>query len=185
MIFSMARDEVLPFSAQLRRVSQRSGTPVTATVVPGVVAALCLVVNVGNAGLFLGLASVCIMLLYLAYLMVTTPLLIQRIKGGPLGAGKDEDGRKLFSLGGAGLLINVIAVGYGLAMAINLAWPRAEVYDPAGAGWYLHYLPLITLAVVAIGGVVAYRSQRTRYHASIGLVLEPSAAPAQEAEGAA
>ncbi|HEY0687528.1 MAG TPA: amino acid permease [Kribbella sp.] len=185
MIFSMARDEVLPFSAQLRRVSQRSGTPVTATVVPGVVAALCLVVNVGNAGLFLGLASVCIMLLYLAYLMVTTPLLIQRIKGDPLGAGKDEDGRKLFSLGGAGLLINVIAVGYGLAMAINLAWPRAEVYDPAGAGWYLHYLPLITLAVVAIGGVVAYRSQRTRYHASIGLVLEPSAAPAQEAEGAA
>jgi hypothetical protein len=117
--------------------------------------------------------------------MVTTPLLIQRLKGDPLGAGRDEDGRKLFSLGRAGLLINVIAVGYGLAMAVNLGWPRAEVYDPAGAGWYLHYLPLITLAVVAIGGVAAYRSQRTRYHASIGLTVTPSAVLAQEAEDTA
>jgi amino acid transporter len=179
MVFSMARDEVLPFSAQLRRVSARTGTPVTATVVPGVLAALCLVVNVGNAGLFLGLASVCIMLLYIAYLMVTTPLLIQRVKGDPVAAGTDEDGRKLFSLGRAGLYINAVAVVYGLAMAINLGWPRADVYDPAGEGWYLHYLPLITLAVVAIGGAVAYRSQRSRYHASIGL-----APAAPEVEGA-
>jgi urea carboxylase system permease len=179
MVFSMARDEVLPFSAQLRRVSARTGTPVTATVVPGVLAALCLVVNVGNAGLFLGLASVCIMLLYIAYLMVTTPLLIQRVKGDPVAAGTDEDGRKLFSLGRAGLYINAVAVVYGLAMAINLGWPRADVYDPAGGGWYLHYLPLITLAVVAVGGAVAYRSQRSRYHASIGL-----APTAPEVEGA-
>jgi hypothetical protein len=119
------------------------------------------------------------MLLYIAYLMVTTPLLIQRIKGDPLRAGTDEDGRKLFSLGRAGLFVNVVAVAYGLAMAINLGWPRAEVYDPAGGGWYLHYLPLITLAVVALGGVIAYRSQRSRYHASIGLA---SAVP--EVEGA-
>jgi urea carboxylase system permease len=179
MVFSMARDEVLPFSAQLRKVSRRSGTPVIATVVPGVLAAACLVVNVGNAGLFLGLASVCIMLLYVAYLMVTTPLLIQRFKGDPVAAGTDEDGRKLFSLGRAGIVVNIVAVAYGLAMAVNLGWPRADVYDPAGGGWYLHYLPLITLAIVGIGGLIAYRSQRSRYHASIGLA---SAAP--EAEGA-
>ncbi|HET6298804.1 MAG TPA: amino acid permease [Kribbella sp.] len=178
MIFSMARDEVLPFSAKLRRVSPRTGTPVLATVVPGVAAAICLAVNVGNAGLYLGLASVCIMLLYIAYLMVTGSLLVQRIKGDPVAAGLDEDGKKLFSLGRWGLVVNVIAVAYGLAMAINLGWPRADVYDPAGEGWYLHYLPLITLAVVAVGGVVAYRSQRSRYHASIGL------AAAAEPEGA-
>src|SRR3954465_8522570 len=49
MIFSMARDNVLPGSRQLRKVSERTGTPVAATVVPGVLAAVCLVVNVGNA----------------------------------------------------------------------------------------------------------------------------------------
>jgi amino acid transporter len=175
MIFSMARDNVLPFSGQLRRVSARTGTPVLATVVPGVGAAICLVVNVGNAGLFLGLASVCITLLYIAYLLVTVPLFVQRLKGNPLPDGVDEDGRKLFSLGRFGLLINGIAVAYGLAMAINLGWPRAEVYDPAGEGWYLHYLPLLTLTIVALGGLVAYRIQRSHYHATT-LVTEGAAA---------
>ena len=179
MIFSMARDHVLPFSKQLSRVSTRTGTPVAATVVPGVTAALCLVVNLGNAGLFLGLASVCITFLYLAYLMVTLPLFVQRLKGDPLKQGIDEDGKKLFSLGKFGLLVNGIAVVYGLAMAINLGWPRAEVYDPAGDGWYLYYLPLLTLAVAAVAGVVAYRFQRPHYHRSIGQVaFQPSAGEA-------
>ncbi|MET7283366.1 amino acid permease [Kribbella sp. NPDC005582] len=164
MIFSMARDNVLPASAWLRRVSPRTGTPVAATVVPGVLAAVCLVVNVGNAGLFLGLASVCIMLLYIAYLMVTLPLLFRRHT---LAGGTDENGRPLFSLGRFGVVVNVVAVGYGTAMAINLGWPRAEVYDPAGDGWYLHYLPLITLALVGIGGFIAYRSQRQAYLESV------------------
>ena len=173
MIFSMARDNVLPFSTQLGKVSERTGTPVLATVVPGAGAAACLLVNVGNAGLFLGLASVCIMLLYIAYLLVTTPLLVQRIKGNPLPEGVDEDGKKLFSLGRFGVVVNVVAVVYGAAMAVNLGWPRAEVYDPAGEGWYLHYLPLITLAVTAFAGVVAYLVQRTAYHASIGAPVAP------------
>ena len=185
MIFSMARDNVLPASRQLRQVSRRTGTPVAATIVPGVLAAVCLVVNVGNAGLFLGLASVCIMLLYVAYLMVTAPLLVRRLSGSGPAAGVDEQGRPLFSLGRFGLIVNIVAVSYGLAMAINLGWPRAEVYDPAGAGWYLHYLPLITLAIVGLGGVIAYRYQRRAYHASIGLALPSAAAPAvAEAEGA-
>lgn len=168
MIFSMARDHVLPFSAQLATVSPRTGTPLLATVVPGVGAAVCLLVNVGNAGLFLGLASVCIMLLYIAYLMVTVPLLLRRLKGRALPDGVDEDGRPLFSLGRAGLAINVVAVAYGALMTVNLAWPRASVYDPAGEGWYLHYLPLLAVGVTAVAGVAAYLSQRTAYHRAIG-----------------
>jgi amino acid transporter len=165
-------------------VSRRTGTPVAATIVPGVLAAVCLVVNVGNAGLFLGLASVCIMLLYIAYLMVTAPLLVRRLTGNGPASGVDENGRPLFSLGRFGLIVNIIAVAYGLAMAINLGWPRADVYDPAGDGWYLHYLPLITLGIVAVGGFIAYRSQRSAYHGSIGLVVPAAAAGVAEAEGA-
>jgi urea carboxylase system permease len=175
MIFSMARDHVLPFSAQLSKVSDRTGTPVLATVVPGLGAAACLLVNVGNAGLFLGLASVCIMLLYVAYLLVTVPLLVRRIKGDPLPGGVDEDGRPLFSLGRAGIAVNVVAVAYGALMTVNLGWPRAEVYDPAGEGWYLHYLPLIALTVTAAGGVLAYLYQRTAYHRAIGEPVTPLA----------
>ncbi|MDT7657299.1 MAG: hypothetical protein QOF38_2014, partial [Pseudonocardiales bacterium] len=62
MIFSMARDRVLPFSSRLAKVSGRTGTPVVPTVVAGVIAAALLAVNIGNPALFLALTSVCIML---------------------------------------------------------------------------------------------------------------------------
>lgn len=168
MFYSMARDDVLPFSSALRKVSPRFETPVLATVIPGVGAAVCLLVNVGNAGLFLGLSSVCIMLLYIAYLMVTIPMLIGRLRGRNLPEGRDENGKPLFSLGRWGLAVNALAVVYGLAMTINLGLPRVEVYDPTNTGWYLHYLPLLTLGLTAGLGTVAYLVKRQAYRAAIG-----------------
>jgi hypothetical protein len=124
------------------------------------------------------------MLLYIAYLMVTVPLLVGRLKGRTLPDGVDEDGRPLFSLGRAGTVVNIVAVAYGALMTINLGWPRAEVYDPAGEGWYLHYLPLIALAVTAVGGVVAYLGQRTAYHRAIGDPVAPLSLPHPQLGGA-
>jgi len=98
---------------------------------------------------------------------------VSRLKGRTLPDGVDEDGRPLFSLGRAGLVVNLVAVAYGAFMTVNLGWPRAEVYDPAGEGWYLHYLPLVALAVTALGGVAAYLFQRTAYHRAIGEPVEP------------
>ncbi|MFL6155174.1 MAG: amino acid permease [Marmoricola sp.] len=172
MIYSMSRDHVLPFSGQLGKVSPKTGTPVLATVVPGIGAAVCLLVNVGNAGLFLGLASVCIMLLYIAYLMVTIPLLLRRLRGTAPAGGVDEDGKPRFSLGRWGLAVNIGAVVYGIAMTINLGLPRLSVYDPAGEGWYLHYLPILTLVATAASGAIAYLVQRTAYHRAIGEPVE-------------
>ncbi|MDT7669523.1 MAG: hypothetical protein QOC74_2306 [Pseudonocardiales bacterium] len=168
MIFSMARDRVLPFSAQLAKVSGRTGTPVVPTVVSGVLAAALLAVNIGNPALFLALTSVCIMLMYLAYLMVTVPMLVQRLRGRLATGELDETGRPLFSMGRWGTLVNAVAVLYGLGMAINLGWPRAEVFDPEGGHWYLQFLGPITLGVTALLGLVAYAAQRRDYHATIG-----------------
>jgi urea carboxylase system permease len=168
MIFSMARDRVLPFSAQLAKVSGRTGTPVVPTVVAGVLAAALLAVNIGNPALFLALTSVCIMLMYLAYLMVTVPMLVQRLRGRLATGELDETGRPLFSMGRWGTLVNAVAVLYGLGMAINLGWPRAEVFDPEGGHWYLQFLAPIALGVTALLGLVAYAAQRRDYHATIG-----------------
>ncbi|HEX3613700.1 MAG TPA: amino acid permease [Sporichthyaceae bacterium] len=157
MIFSMARDRMLPFSGGLARVNPRTGTPIRPAVLVGVLAALLLVVNVGNAQLFLALASICIMLLYVAYLMVTVPLFIRRLRGWPsIGEASADDG-PLFSLGKWGPLVNGCAVAWGLGMAVNLGWPRATVF---GTLWYLHWFPVLFLAGTAAVGSVAYLEQR-------------------------
>jgi urea carboxylase system permease len=157
MMFSMSRDGVLPGSAYLARVSPVTGTPVLPSIVVGVLAIALLFVNVGEASIFLALTSVCIVMLYLAYLMVTLPLLLRRLRGWP---GPDPSGAPRFSLGRLGVPINVAAIVYGAAMVLNIGWPRAEVYDPAGDGWYLHYFaPLFVLAAFVVG-VLAYAWQR-------------------------
>jgi urea carboxylase system permease len=168
MIFSMGRDRVLPCSVRLAKVSRRTGTPLLPIVVSGGLAAALLVVNIGNPALFLALSSVCIMLMYLAYLMVTVPMLILRLRGRSNPAETDETGKPLFSLGRWGVPVNLVAVLYGLAMAINLGWPRAEVFDPAGGHWYLRFLGPIALGVTVLLGLIAYAAQRSGYHAAIG-----------------
>ena len=177
MIFSMARDGVLPFSKALSWVPARTGTPAVASVLVGVVSAGLLVVNIHQGALFLALASVCIVMLYVAYLFVTVPLLIQRLRGWPkgLGAGVTEKGGSLFALGAWGVLINGGAVLYGLAMATNLAWPRAAVYNPTAGSWYLQWFaPLFVAGTVLIGAVI-YAFYRGRLRDS---VVEAALVPA-------
>ncbi|MFJ4652816.1 amino acid permease [Nocardia sp. NPDC088792] len=155
LMFSMARDRRLPFAKQLAAVHPRFGTPVWPSVTIGVLGIALLVLNLGNAAIFATLASVCIVMLYLAYLLVTVPLLLRRIKGWPADAANTETGAPLFALGRYGIPINALAVVWGIAMAINLAWPRAAVYTPTGGGWWLLWAaPLFVLATVLVGVVV-------------------------------
>jgi urea carboxylase system permease len=166
MVFSMARDGVLPFSRALSYVPERTGTPVAASVLVGVLAAAVLVVNVNQGSLFLALSSVCIVMLYLAYLFVTGPLLLRRLRGWPAGTGefRTDSGATLFSLGRWGLVVNAGAVVYGAAMMVNLAWPRAAVYNPGGGGWYLQWLAPLFVAGSLVVAVAVYARFRHRVH---------------------
>jgi urea carboxylase system permease len=149
LVFSMSRDGVLPGSARLAKVSPRTGTPVLPALVVGLCAVALLVVNVGRAELFTALTSVAIVLVYLAYLLVTLPMLRARLRG-LLPA---QEG---FSLGRFGVAVNIGAVVYGLLMTVNIAWPRAEVYDPAGGHWYLAWFAVLFLAGALAAGAAAY-----------------------------
>jgi urea carboxylase system permease len=178
MIFSMARDRVLPFSEALAKVNKRTGTPIRPAVLVGLLTVGLLYVNVGNPSVFLALSSVCIMLLYIAYLMVTVPLLFRRLKGWPGSVDTETDTDSgLFSLGRWGVPVNLVAIVWGVFMAINLGWPRAKVF---GTSWYLQYFPQLFLGGAVGAGILAYavqrlqhRNQTTALEFSPGLELSP------------
>ncbi|MFE0513723.1 amino acid permease [Streptomyces sp. NPDC058964] len=161
MLFSMARDGRLPFARRLARVNPRTGMPSAPAVVVGVLAATLLLLNFASPDAFLAIGTTCIVMLYLAYAMVTGPLLVRRLRGGFTTTGTDETGAPLFSLGRWGVPVNALALVYGLAMTVNLAWPRAAVYDPAGGHWYFRWFTVLFLgATVALGAV--HRAHRAR-----------------------
>jgi urea carboxylase system permease len=157
MLFSMARDRALPFAGPLARVSPRTGQPAVPALVVGGLAAALLLLSFASPDAWLAIGTTCIVMLYLAYAMVTGPQLVQRLRG-RLPAGVDESGAPLFSLGRWGVPVNALAVVYGLVMTVNLAWPRAAVYDPSGGHWYFRWFsPLVVLAALAIGTAWRWR----------------------------
>jgi urea carboxylase system permease len=185
MMFSMARQQALPFHQVLSRVNPRTGTPIACSVVVGAGAVVALVVNLPQTAVFTALSSLCIAMLYIGYLGVTGPLLLHRIRaarGKPSEAtaeGIDERGKKLFSLGKWGLPVTVIAVAYQVLAIINLAWPRSLVYDLTGHTWWLKWSAPLFIGGTLVVGYLVHR--RLRASATI---LEPAAlspVPAGEA----
>ncbi|WP_216590988.1 amino acid permease [Streptomyces brasiliscabiei] len=154
MLFSMARDGQLPFAGRLAKVNPRTGMPTGPALVVGVLAAALLLLNFASPEAFLAIGTTCIVMLYLAYAMVTGPLLVRRLKGTLPTGGTDETGRPLFSLGRLGIPVNALALVYGLFMTVNLAWPRADVYDPAGGHWYFQWFTVLFLVATVVLGVV-------------------------------
>jgi urea carboxylase system permease len=170
MIFAMARDKRLPFSRSLGRVSRKSRTPVVPALVTGLLTIVLLVVNIGNQRVFFVLTSVAIILFYIPYLLVTGPMLVRRLRG----QWPKPDHGPYFSLGRWGIVVNAFAVLYGLAMTVNLAWPRAAVYG--SDHWYFQWGAVVfTAAIVLIGGILLLARRRTwaaRHSASPAPVQE-------------
>ncbi|MFI9380648.1 hypothetical protein [Kutzneria sp. NPDC052558] len=81
--------------------------------------------------------------MYLAYLLVTTPTLIARLRG-------RLPTSEHFSLGRWGILVNA----GGLFMAVNIGWPRPEVYDPP------YFAIALLTAPLLIGGFVRSRTRK-------------------------
>lgn len=151
LTFAMARDNALPFGEKLARVNPKSKTPVVPAVVIGVLAILILVINVGQPQIFTVLTSIAIIMIYLAYLMVTGPMLKKRLQG--QWPPKDLKAGGYFTLGRWGLLVNILAVLWGVGMALNLAWPRPEVY---GTPWYNTWGAFIYIGVILGSGLLWY-----------------------------
>ncbi len=157
LLFAMARDGRLPFGPHIARVSGRHKIPVVPCLVVSVLSLALLAVNIGNQSAFLALTSVAIVMFYIAYLGVTGGMLVRRLRG----EWPRPDHGPYFSLGRFGLLVNGLAVAYGTLVAINIAWPRKEVYDALGVAsghghWYWQYIAILFIGIVVIIGSIYY-----------------------------
>ncbi|AQA05221.1 amino acid permease [Mycobacterium sp. MS1601] len=156
--FAMARDNALPFGERLATVNPKSQTPIVPAVVIGVVAVIILVINIGQPKIFTVLTSIAIIMIYLAYLMVTGPMLKKRLQGQWPPQDLKEGG--YFTMGRWGLPVNIVAVAWGVGMALNLAWPRSAVY---GEPWYNTWGAFVYIGVIFGAGLVWY-AVKGRHH---------------------
>lgn len=141
LVFSMARDKLIFGHQSLSTIDERHGLPNAAirlaTIIPLFIIAIALfssdaitqVISFATAGI------------YTSFHMVTGGALYARLNGWkPAGS---------FKLGGWGMLVNVLALLFGIVMIINLVWPRTP-----DAPWYLNYINLLTVAVIFIVGLL-------------------------------
>jgi urea carboxylase system permease len=150
MIFTMGRDNRLPAASSIARVHGKSKTPLIPSIVIGVLTIGLLVLNVGNQRAFFVLTSVAIIMFYIAYLCVTGPLLIARLRG----KWPSPDHGPYFSMGRWGLPVNLLAVIFQVIVMINLAWPRAQVYG--NDRWYYQWGAFVFVGILAGVGIVYY-----------------------------
>jgi amino acid transporter len=121
LAFGMARDDQLPISKKMSKVNPRLHTPVATCVIIGLLAAVPFIQFVGAAVIAVGATAS----IYLSYLLGNLAFMRARTKGWP----KTE---APFKLGGWGMVVNVIAILWGLAMMVNFLTPSSAVnaWDP-------------------------------------------------------
>ena len=132
----MARDNNLPAGAAARAHPPVTKTPIIPAVLIGFLAIVILVVNIDQPQIFTVITSIGIVMIYIAYLLVTVPML----RRPPEGLVADDNAGATSRSGRWGLPSTSLAVLWGFGMAINLIWPRKEVYNAVEPfHWYLQW----------------------------------------------
>ena len=151
LCFGMSRDNQLPGSQFLSKVSPSLHTPVWTCVAVGALAAVPFIQFSGATTIAIAATG----MIYLSYFLGNIVIMRARARGWPKTSAP-------FKLGRWGVVVNVLALLYGGAMLINFAWPRiASNPKPNQTGGLLHLnfldgIPILwTVAVfiVLIGAI--------------------------------
>jgi amino acid transporter len=114
LCFGMARDNQLPISKPLSRVSPSLHTPVWTCIVIALLSAVPFI-QYSGAGI---IAIAATGMIYMSYFLGNIAIMRARARGWPKTTAP-------FRLGRWGLLVNTLGLLYGGAMLVNFAWPRA------------------------------------------------------------
>ena len=125
LAFGMARDDQLPFSKTLSKVSPRLHTPIGSCIVVGALAAVPFIQFAGAAVLAVGATAT----IYLSYFLGNIAVARARMKGWPRT-------KAPFSLGTWGKLVNGGALLWGGAMLLNFLTPSSasSAFDAHATG---------------------------------------------------
>lgn len=140
LLYSFGRDGMMPGHKWLAQLSGKKvprNSLIVACVVPILI---CLLVYVGQEGLINQITAFAVLGIYIAFQSVVFAALLARFKGWkPAGP---------FSLGAWGMIVNVVALVYGVIAMLLLAWPGSS-------GVFLtDWIVLIGLLLVLVTGVI-------------------------------
>ena len=153
LLYSYARDRMLPGSGALARFSRERGVPPYTLLVAAVVPAIVVLVSRFSEDAITKIVSFAGLGIYLGFQMVVLAALRARLKGWtPAGA---------FTLGRRGLPVNVAALLYGVAAILTMVWPRTP-----DAPWYDNYLVLLSGLVVVGAGLLVLTTLRPHRHST-------------------
>lgn len=184
LAFGMARDGRLPLGKQFNKVHPTLHTPIGTCIVIGVLAGLPLVYYTGAGTIAIGATG----MIYLSYILGNIAILIARTKGWPKEA-------STFKLGSWGLIVNVLALVWGVAMEVNFLWPRnlsiggqnpplAQIPNSTGTGTLGIASPIgdipvyeLTLVIILVVGAI-YWAFAQRRAPETPTTVAPAEAPA-------
>jgi len=184
LCFGMARDNQLPLSRRLSKVSPSLHTPVWTCIAVAVIAAIPFIQFSGATIIAIAATA----MIYLSYFLGNMAILRDRLRGWPRT-------KAPFKLGKWGVTINVIGLLYGGAMLINFAWPRGasnpepnQTVSPAKLDFHIGFLNKIPILwsvfiFVLLVGTVYYLAVGRRK--DFAPVTAPDDEPIPAAEGAA
>jgi urea carboxylase system permease len=124
LAFGMARDDQLPASKPLSKVNPRLHTPIWSCIVVGLMSAIPFIQFTGAAVIAVGATAS----IYLSYLLGNLAVARARARGWPRTSAP-------FRLGKWGMVVNVIAILWGVAMLLNFLWPSSapSTFDQGSA----------------------------------------------------
>ena len=189
LCFGMARDDQLPFSKVLARVSPKLHTPIWSCVVIGLLSAIPFIQFAGASTIAVAATAS----IYFSYLLGNIAVMRARMKGWPKS-------KAPFSLGAKGKLINALAIVWGGSMMVNFLWPAStsganslriftnpslNQTDYFGTGPLVHFggflndislIEQVMVFVFIIGAIYYFAVQRKK-------PWEPSSVPEEDLTG--
>lgn len=141
LTYSMARDQIVPGHKVLAKFSERRAVPPNALLLAAILPALLILLSTFAVDALLAIINFGTVGIYIAFQMVVLASLRASLMGWK-PAGK-------FKLGFWNIPVTLLALIWGIAAILNIAWPRYPEL-----GWFNNYLNIMSTGLVIVLGLL-------------------------------